>query len=435
MLKKSYKDECLEAYEAIKLKGSKLKAAIFLGIPRTNLRRRYNHCLLMFGMPALPGFPLMNSNIIRDSELGKNGFDPVMPGFIVTESSAQLDKDGDTQKAWVRQRPDRKNFEMPDGHTVKGVSALLDENNRVLAKWVKTKNEDSPEELISAIKSAFDDYKGLAKLIEKPIHADEELATVYAIGDHHLGMFSWARETGEPYNLEIAESILLNAMDRLVASSPASSTGIVLNLGDFFHADNSDNRTAKSGHSLDVDTRYAKVLQLGVSLMIRCVEMAAQKHEKVIVRCLPGNHDPHTALALSVALSAFFANNHRVCVDIDPGKFWLYVHGKTMLTATHGDMARPDDMPGIIASKWAREWGATEHRYVYLGHVHHKSRGGGEGKGVIWETFQVLPPKDAWHSSMGYTAGRSMTAITHHVEHGEYCRNTISIRAGQTASH
>jgi hypothetical protein len=34
---------------------------------------------------------------------------------------------------------------------------------------------------------------------------------------------------------------------------------VILNLGDFFHADNELNRTQVSGNALDVDTRYAKV--------------------------------------------------------------------------------------------------------------------------------------------------------------------------------
>jgi hypothetical protein len=98
-----------------------------------------------------------------------------------------------------------------------------------------------------------------------------------------------------------------------------------------------------------------------------------------------------------------------------------------MLAANHGHMVRPEEFPGVMASLWPQEWGRTLHRYAYFGHVHHRSRGGGERAGVVWETFQTLAAKDAWHHGSGYTAGRSMVAITHHAEVGEIIRNTASI--------
>jgi hypothetical protein len=368
--------------------------------------------------------------IEKIAAMGLLGYTPAIPGFYVSTVSNELDEDGGVKRSWVTQKPERtETFAVPDGHRIKGVSALLDEQDRVVAKWVKTRADDQTDTLVDAITSAFEAYRGRAEIPPSPPQTEIHLATVYNIGDHHHGMYAWARETGAPYDVEISRQILVDTMGRLVAAAPASKVGIVLNLGDFYHADNSLNRTERSGNALDVDTRYAKVLQTGVELMIRCVEMAAEKHEIVIVRCLPGNHDPHVSLALSVALAAFFDGNGRILVDTDPGKFFMHVHGKTMIVATHGDMAKPDDMPGIVASRWPKEWGGTTHRYAYLGHVHHRSRGGGEGKGIIWETFQVLAPKDAWHSGMGYTAGRSMTAITHHVEYGEFIRNTVSVAA------
>jgi hypothetical protein len=143
----------------------------------------------------------------------------------------------------------------------------------------------------------------------------------------------------------------------------------------------------------------------------------------VIVRCLPGNHDPHTALALSVALAQFFHASKRVEIDCSPGPFFQWRFGDVFLCANHGDRIKPSDMPGIMAARWPADWGNTKHRYAYFGHVHHKSVGGGENHGVIWETFQCLAPRDAWHSAEGYTAGRSMVAITLHRKHGEKHRH------------
>jgi hypothetical protein len=122
----------------------------------------------------------------------------------------------------------------------------------------------------------------------------------------------------------------------------------------------------------------------------------------------------------------FFDGNPRVEIDDDPSKFFCHQFGRTLITATHGDMLKPARMPGYVASRWPDEWGATRHRYAYFGHVHHSSRGG-EEDGLIWETFQTLAAKDAWHAGEGYQSGRSMTAITHHKETGELTRNRVTV--------
>src|SRR5271163_1990227 len=213
-------------------------------------------------------------------------------------------------------------------------------------------------------------------------------------------------------------------MATLITSAPSSHTAVILNLGDFFHSDSNSNITPKSGNKLDVDTRYAKILRVGVNLIIHCTQLALQKHKRVILRCLPGNHDPYASLALATALACFFSSNTRVFVDADPSAFWHFQFGRVLLTAMHGDTVKHTDAPGLVASSWPELWGATSFRYCYIGHVHHRSIGGGERAGLIWETFQTLSPRDVWHYNQGYRSGRSMVSITHHTDHGEVSRNT-----------
>ncbi|MGU9981436.1 hypothetical protein ACJ4V0_15480 [Phreatobacter sp. HK31-P] len=398
-----------EAVDALAAHGSLLAAAAALCITTTTLDMR---------LRAASGFGL-------DGSVPKAAVPP--EGFVITSKTAEVDKDGEITKQWIGStREPGEAFALPDGHRVKGVSALLNSDGLLLAQWVKTQIDPSASGLLEALTERFARYEGFAVLPPAPTAVDADLLTVYNIADHHLGLFSWAKETGADYDLKIGEATLRAAMATLVASAPPSETAIVLNLGDFFHADTNENRTAQSGNALDVDTRYAKVLEIGVQLMIDCIEMALQKHARVIVRCLPGNHDPHTALALAVALSAFFRSNDRVAVDCDPSKFFQFSFGRVLIAATHGDMLKPEEMPGYMASMYPKAWGASEFRYAYFGHVHHKSRGGGERHGVVWETFQTLSAKDAWHAGKGYVSGRSMVAITHHRETGEFNRQTVA---------
>jgi DNA-binding Lrp family transcriptional regulator len=378
-----------------------------LGIHRENARRRLK----------------------RLSEKGLLGFKPVMDGFVVKKVSTQLDASGDVQKTFVQQaREPGKTFAVPQGHVVKGVSALLDADNRIVAQWIKTnKDAERQAELIDAIKATFDGYKGRAELARPPECVNSDLMTVYPIGDMHLGQYSHKPETGEDWDLRSGERALRDTMAELVSTAPNSETGVVLSLGDFFHADDSSNRTPQSGHALDVDTRRNKVLQVGVKLLIDCIELALQKHKHVVVRCLPGNHDPATTPALTIALWAFFHSEPRVEVDCSPSRFFYKQFGKVMVAATHGDQCKMQDMPGVMAATQPEMWGSSRWRVCYTGHIHHRSQVVKEVNGVVCESFQVLPPADAWHAGMGYGAGRSMMAITHHKDFGEKIRNVVSI--------
>ena len=361
------------------------------------------------------------------AERGEYGTSPVMPTFAIKSVSTQIGPDGKTQKEWIKQAPQAgEAFEVPEGHRIKGISALVDGADRTVLKWVKTKS-DNADFVIDALKATFDAYKGRAEPVPAPEHSNADLLTVYPIGDYHLGMYCWSEDAGADWDLNIAERTLRSTMSDLVSSAPAAETGLVLSLGDFFHMDDSSNRTPASGHALDVDTRRAKVLQVGVKLLIDCVELALAKHEKVIVRCLAGNHDPATTPALNIALWAFFHSNPRVEVDCGPSKFFYHQFGAVMIAATHGDACKMSDLPGVMASSQPQKWGASSFRYGYTGHVHHKAQICKEINGVICESFQVLPPADAWHSGMGYGAGRSMQAITHHRDTGEKFRHIVSI--------
>lgn len=354
--------------------------------------------------------------------------DEIKRRFGLGQTKAQIKR----ETGYARETIDRAWSELefkdglPDGFTVNATSTLIDAQGQVLQRWVKARRDAAGDIAVDAIRTVFDEYRGKAAVAPAPKKLqDADLLTVYNIADHHLGLYAWAAETGADYDLAIGERVLLDAMRSLVSQAPNSEVAIILQLGDFLHADNSENRTLRSGNVLDVDTRYAKVLQVGVKLMIECVEQALKRHSTVIVRNLPGNHDLHSALALSIALSCFFANNPRVTVDLDPSKFFFYRFGKVMIAATHGDTVKLPKFPGLMAAYQPAMWGATSYRYGYTGHIHHQRSV--EENGAVCEAFRTLAGKDAFHHAGGYSSGRSMVAITHHRDRGEFLRSTVTI--------
>jgi len=154
-------------------------------------------------------------------------------------------------------------------------------------------------------------------------------------------------------------------------------------------------------------------------------ELALQKHEQVILRFLPGNHDPEAAQWIAIALSLFFEKNPRVTVDGDPSDFWFHRHGKVMLAANHGHKMKPEELPGVMASYRPDDWGKTKYRYGFSGHVHHIRAG--EKHGAKWETFRTVSARDAYAHQHGYLSGRELVSITYHAERGERMRQTVSV--------
>lgn len=320
---------------------------------------------------------------------------------------------------------------VPPGFEVRGVSTLVKEDGTVAGQWIKTQQEGrSLDETIAAIKEAFTELDGKAPIPTIPTYTANDLLAVYPVADVHLGMYSWADETGQDYDLSIAEKLLTETMGKLIQRTPPAETAIILNLGDFFHSDNSQNRTRRSGNILDVDTRYAKVLKTGVRLTNSLIQMALLKHRRILYRALRGNHDDDTAIALAIAVDAYYSGSKdRVTVETDPSPFFYYKFGKVLIGATHGDMARPTDMPGIMAAQRPKDWGDTEFRYVYTGHVHSaRKQLISENGGAQVEAFETIAPRDAWGHSMGFVAGRGMQSIVHHKEFGEDTRMTVNIR-------
>lgn len=354
------------------------------------------------------------------AEKGELGTRDILPGYII-KSIATKNEDG----TWVKQtREPGEEFKVPEGHSVKGVSALVDPDGRVIQKWVKT-GAERVDIAIGAIKEAFAEYEGRAEPVPPPEYSDEDLLSVYPIADQHNGLVAWGRETGESYDLQIGIDRLRNTMARLIAQSPPSREALILNLGDWTHQDSNKNATPASGHVLDVDGRYFKVVYAGVQLMLDCIGLALRKHEKVIVKNIPGNHDTHAYVALVMGVAAFYHNEPRVEVDLDPSDFYYKLWGNTFLGANHGHKLKPVDMALNMATRRPHEWGASLYRWCLFGHIHHETVK--EVAGVRCESFQTLAAKDAYSHSSGYNSGQSLNSITLHKEFGEIGRHRINI--------
>jgi len=342
-----------------------------------------------------------------------------MPGFRIARVT-----DGPRGKS-VEQRPEAgETFAVPAGHSIKGVSALVDPNGRELAKWVKTREDAShTAHLVSAIKQEFEQYRGFAKLVPPPKDTDADLCNYYPIVDPHTGMMAFGKETGESNDLKIGTARIESTLQRLIGLSPAADTAVIINTGDFFHADDQRNVTPASGHQLDVDGRSQKVRWVGVNTLRTTIDFALQRHKKVIVKNLKGNHDPESASWLNISLGMFYENEPRVEIDPEDGNndHFFHLFGVNYIGATHGHTMKPERMYIMMAEDHPEYWNASLYRWCIFGHIHHETKK--EVGSLICESFRQPVPRDSFAHSHGYRAGSSMQSITLHRDGGEIGRN------------
>ena len=314
-------------------------------------------------------------------------------------------------------------------HDIKGVSTLYGPDGEIRQQWVKSvsKQDGKFEAMRQFAEGLAEEVAGLGGPGRDltPVGGDRDNLTVYPLGDPHLGLMAWKEETGEGFDLEIAYRNMKNGVDKLVSVSADTKTAIILNLGDFFHFDNHSNQTARSKVQLDTDARWGEVMKVGAQLMKEIVNRCLEHHDKLIIKCLIGNHDDCSAYALALILDSFYCDNPKVEVDTSPSIFWYYQWGKNLLGATHGNNIKLNLLSNIMAEDVPELWGKTLFRYWLIGHVH-QSKVTEIGSTKI-ESFRTLAAKDAWAIGKGYRSGRDLTSIVYHKDYGEVARYRIDI--------
>ena len=376
-LKEFCTDRQLEIVEAVIKNKTKQGAANALGVSRSTVRN------------AIKGV---------EKKAAANGVAPnrdvnhrTMEGFNTKFVTSRFDGEGNLQGQYVRQ--EREKFDL---------EAML-------------------EDFRDGLK---DELKGLHKPIPKPADTVDKLMNCYMIGDHHLGMYAWSKQTGEDsYDTDIGVDILESAIDSLVARSPDSRHGLLVNLGDFFHSNNIKSETG-SGTPLDSDGRYGRTVRMGINLVKRLIVRLLQKHEVVTVLNVRGNHDPDAALWLNEALKMYFADDPRVTIPDNYDKFTHLEFGNSLIVTHHGDKINPQRIYESVTRKLAVEWGRSKYRFGWLGHLHHKEAK--EIGGMMFEQWNVLAAPDAWHSGSGFGSSRSMTCVVLSEEYGEDSRVIIN---------
>lgn len=307
---------------------------------------------------------------------------------------------------------------------VKGTSTLYDEFGNPKLQWVKTKLDDAMlERAVRAAVEALAESVPRAKPARGLRGTAGHLVNLFTLTDCHVGMRAWAPETGADWDLSIAEATLVGAFRHLIDASPKAAVAFVAELGDFLHYDGLNAVTPTSGHLLDADGRFEKVVGVAVRILRAIIDAALERHDRVVVLLGEGNHDPASSVWLRHLFALLYEHEPRVEVIDSPFPYYCYRHGETMLAWHHGHLAKNAQLPLLFAAQFPQVWGATPRRYCHTGHRHHVEER--EHAGMIVVQHPTIAARDAYAARGGWIADRTMTAITYHAQFGQVARNTV----------
>lgn len=291
--------------------------------------------------------------------------------------------------------------------------------------WIKTKatadapgysvmlkpSEATPEDTAERIRAALEGMESAAPVVA-PESVMGDLCTVYPLMDWHLGMQAWGRETGGPdYDLKLAADDTRHAFAKVTALTPPSSQAILIIGGDALHANDDNAETPRSKHKLDVDGRHFRVLDVAIGLLAETIKGLLQKHGKLLVRVLRGNHDESAHMVLTFALSERYRDEPRVTIEKNPRDLFMFQWGACAIFSHHGDKAKPQPM-ALYLSDICPFWSATRHRHLLTGHVHHDQA---KDLGPLrFESLRAFCPPDSYAASMGYGGRRALQSLTFH---------------------
>lgn len=290
--------------------------------------------------------------------------------------------------------------------------------------WLKRRVTPVEEEVIrSLIERSVQPLPAKPAILEEP-SLDGHMLVLSPV-DHHFGKMAWGKETGDNYDLKIAEQLYVWAVeDALAQVGDRKLDEIHIPVGhDLYHFDSSRGTTA-SGTQMDVDSRPGKVFVSACFAVAAAIQRASEE-APVFVHFVPGNHDPTWSHHLCVFLWAFFKDVENVHVDFSPMGRKYVEYGTNLILMTHGDMSQQNikNLPTQLAVMMPEAWGRTRHWEIHLGHFHNQKEMAfiplQEQSGVMLRILPSLCGTDEWHFTKGFVGNkRAMVSLLYSKERG-----------------
>jgi hypothetical protein len=278
--------------------------------------------------------------------------------------------------------------------------------------------------LLSALKSYSPSFERI-----KRQNVSDPHCLVIDIADLHIGKLASETETGENYNVKKAVELATEGVAGILQKADGFDIDqIVFVIGnDVLHID-TPSGTTTSGTVQNVDGMWYDNFMAAKDLYISIIEGLVQECDVHIMHN-PSNHDYMTGFMLADTVYSWFRNHPNITFDISMAHRKYYAYGQNLISTSHGDGAKMQDLPLIMANEASSFWSATKFRYIYLHHIHHMKKinflSGKDYHGATVEYLRSVSYTDSWHHRNGYQhAPKCVTGFVHHNKFGQVARLT-----------
>ena len=241
--------------------------------------------------------------------------------------------------------------------------------------------------------------------------------------DIHIGKLCDSFETGESYNSQIAVQRVLEGVKGILQKVSSFNIDKILFIGgnDILHIDNA-RRTTTSGTPQDTDGQWHNNFLIAKQLYVEVLEILLSVAD-VHFTFNPSNHDYTNGFFLAQVIETYFRNCENITFDCSVSHRKAFKYYNNLIGTTHGDGAKQQDLPLLMAVEFSKEWAETKHRYVYTHHVHHKTSK--DFAGITVESLRSPSGADSWHHRNGYQhAPKAVEGFLHCKINGQIARIT-----------
>ncbi len=285
---------------------------------------------------------------------------------------------------------------------------------------VKGDKSKSYEEIRDEIIQSMDSHSPKYETITRTNIVDGHLLVVDP-ADIHIGKLATSFETGEDYNSQIAVKRVIDGVKGIIQKASGFNIDKVLFIGgnDILHVDTPKRQTT-SGTPQDTDGMWYESFLTAKQLYVIVLELLMQVADVHFV-FNPSNHDYTNGFFLADVIQSWFRNCENITFDCSIAHRKYFAYGSNLIGTTHGDGAKPQDLPLLMAQESPKHWSETKHRYVYSHHLHHKISK--DYIGVTVESLRSPSGTDSWHHRNAYQhATKAVEGFIHHKEFGQVAR-------------
>lgn len=235
--------------------------------------------------------------------------------------------------------------------------------------------------------------------------------------DLHSGLLSWEKETGNNYDLKIAEKNFKACISDIYnrATREPIKKILFVTMGDILHVDN-DNQTTTRGTFQQVDGRISKIYDTTLDMLIWAFELLKKVAPIEVVYC-SGNHDRVLGYTLIKSAEMAFRNDNAITFDVAHNPLKYRQFGKVLIGFAHGEMPKKNIGTWLSGNLDSREsFGKSKYIEVHTGHRHSQSTME-ESYGVIVRTMPPLCASSLWEHGMAF--GDSVKSIVCYIWNDE----------------